>query len=210
MNFALFVVSAYLVGAIPFGVWIARGHGVDIRAHGSGNIGATNVGRVLGRKWGLLCLALDVLKGLLPTLAAKFVLLPPAPDATDFGRWLLIASAAVLGHVFPIYLGFRGGKGVATTVGVGLGIYPFLTVPMLAAVGGYAVVRFTTGWVSAGSITMAVAFPAFAYAYARLTALSLDRAWPLLAAATGLGVLIIARHHANIRRIFAGTEKRVA
>lgn len=210
MTLALVVVGAYLVGAIPFGVWIARAHGVDIRAHGSGNIGATNVGRVLGRKWGLLCLGLDVLKGLMPTVAARFFLLPPAPDATDFGRWLLVALAAVLGHVFPVYLGFRGGKGVATTIGVGLGIYPFFTLPMLAAVGGYLVVRFTTGWVSAGSLTMAVLFPVFVYAYARRTALSLDRAWPLLAVAAALGVLIMARHHANIRRIFAGTEKRVA
>ena len=155
----LFIVGAYLLGSIPFGLLIGLARGVDIREHGSKNIGATNAGRVLGRKWGYLVLILDVLKGFVPTLAASFVLVQQPVDSVMLVQWILVGLAAVLGHTLPIYLRFRGGKGVATTVGVALGIFPYYTVAMVAALVLYAVVRFGTGLVSAGSLTIAVAFP---------------------------------------------------
>jgi glycerol-3-phosphate acyltransferase PlsY len=203
---AAFIVGAYLLGAIPFGLLIGRAHGVDIRAQGSHNIGATNVGRVVGRKWGYLCLALDILKGFAPTLGASLLLPGQAADPRRHLLLLLVALAAVLGHVFPVYLRFRGGKGVATTVGVALGLWPHYTIAMAVALVAYALVRFTTGAVSAGSLTLAVVFPAAFFAYAHLTGLTLAEYWPLLTVACLLGLVIIVRHRENIRRLLGGKE----
>jgi len=194
------------LGAIPFGLLIGRARGVDVRTQGSRNIGATNVGRVLGRKWGYLCLALDILKGFIPTLCATLVLRAERADPRQQLLVLLVAVAAVLGHVFPVYLGFRGGKGVATTIGVALGIWPYFSIAMAAALVAYALVRFTTGTVSAGSITLAVVFPLALLVYLRWRGLSLADHWPLQAVAVLLGLVIIVRHHENIRRLLGGHE----
>lgn len=205
----LLILAAYLCGAIPFGLLIGMAHGVDVRAQGSRNIGATNVGRVVGRQWGYLCLILDVLKGFGPTLTASLWLAGRGDDPRRQALLLLVAVAAVLGHVFPIYLGFRGGKGVATTVGVALGLWPYYTIAMGAALGAYAVVRFTTGMVSVGSLTLAVVFPLALYVYTRLTGLSLADHWPLQAVAALLGLVIIVRHRENIQRLLRGHENSV-
>ncbi len=205
---APFIVGAYLVGAIPFSLLIGLARGVDIRQQGSRNIGATNLGRVVGRKWGFLGLALDILKGFGPTLAASLLLPGEHGDLRRQGVLLLVALAAVLGHVFPVYLGFRGGKGVATTVGVALGIWPYFTVAMAVALGVYALFRFTTGTVSAGSLALAVAFPAALFGYTQFMGLPLRSCWPLQAVATLLGVLIIVRHRENIQRLLRGREMR--
>ncbi|MEP0845991.1 MAG: glycerol-3-phosphate 1-O-acyltransferase PlsY [Phycisphaerae bacterium] len=198
--------ASYLLGAVPFGLLIGCARGVDVRQHGSGNIGATNVGRVLGRPWGLLCLALDVLKGFVPTFAASFLLARPPIDAWALVQWIFIAAAAVLGHTFPVYLQFRGGKGVATTIGVALGIYPYFAVPMIASLLVYAVLRYATGIVSVGSLSLALTFPLAVWGYMRYASLPGDRFWPLPAVAALLGLLIVVRHHANIARLFRGQE----
>ena len=208
MNTLLLVVGAYLVGAIPFGLLVGFARGVDIRRQGSRNIGATNAGRVLGRKWGLICLVLDILKGLLPTVAAGLVLLDGDPSAAVLLQWLLVALAAVLGHVFPIYLKFQGGKGVATTIGVALGIYPYYTIAMLLALACYALVRLGTGLISLGSLTIAVVFPLALYLYLEFARYSLMQYWPLQVGALLLGILIIIRHRGNIRRLLRGEELR--
>lgn len=210
MTVALYVLGAYLLGAIPFGVIIGRARGVDIRQHGSRNIGATNVGRVLGRKWGYLCLALDLLKGLGPTLAAKFAIVPENADAAAHGQWVLVAAATVIGHTFPVYLGFKGGKGVATTIGAALGLFPHVTIAMVVALIAYAAARYGTGIVSVGSLALAVVFPAALLAYLGLRGLPLSAHWPLVAVATVLGLLIIIRHRANIGRLLRGEEPRAA
>lgn len=210
MTAALFIIGAYFLGAIPFGVIIGRARGVDIRARGSRNIGATNVGRVLGRKWGYLCLVLDLLKGFAPTFAAGFALIHRNADAAAYGQWVLVAVAAVIGHTFPVYLGFKGGKGVATTIGAALGLFPHVTIAMVVALIAYAAIRYGTGIVSAGSIALAVAFPAALAAYLSLRGLPLETHWPLLAMAGALGVLIIIRHRSNIGRLLRGEEPRVA
>ena len=203
---AALVIGAYLLGAIPFGLLIGRARGVDVRTQGSRNIGATNVGRVLGRKWGYLCLALDILKGFVPTLSAALLLRVDQADPRQQLLVLLVAVAAVLGHVFPLYLGFRGGKGVATTIGVALGVWPYFSIAMAAALVAYALVRFTTGTVSAGSLTLAVVFPLALLAYLRWRGLSLADHWPLQAVAVLLGLVIIVRHRENIQRLFRGRE----
>src|SRR5262245_15787887 len=132
----LLILSSALSGSIPFGLLIARARGIDIRKHGSGNIGATNVWRVLGPGPGLLCLALDIAKGLIPTLAAGFALhLIPARalEPRDAWAWLGVVAAAILGHIFTPFASFKGGKGVATGLGALLGVWPFLTLPALGS-----------------------------------------------------------------------------
>ncbi|GAF92317.1 unnamed protein product, partial [marine sediment metagenome] len=114
-TFALAVILAYLLGSIPFGVIIAKAHGKDLRTIGSGNIGATNVSRALGRRWAYFCFVLDVLKGLVPMLAVRSCVEMPHPTPGLLSLWLCVGCAAILGHIFPIYLKFKGGKGVATS-----------------------------------------------------------------------------------------------
>jgi glycerol-3-phosphate acyltransferase PlsY len=211
MMIALFVLGAYLLGSVPFGLILGLCRGVDVRQHGSRNIGATNVGRVIGRPWGYLCLVLDILKGFAPTLTALFVIVRQPADAVTLLAWLAVALAAVLGHLFPVYLRFRGGKGVATTIGVALGIYPYFTVPMVVALAGYAVMRFTTGIVSAGSLTIAVLFPAaFAVQLYLDAGRSLAEFWPLQVAAILLGAIIVVRHRSNIARMLRGEERALS
>lgn len=122
------VVAAYLMGAAPFAQIIAKLHGKDLRTVGSGNIGATNLARACGRKWGYICFGLDVLKGLVPVVAFPIVAKTDTASAGFFAMWLAVGIAAILGHVFPVYLNFRGGKGVATSFGVALGVWPYFTV----------------------------------------------------------------------------------
>lgn len=209
MLLASLILAAYLVGAIPFGLLLGFARGVDIRKQGSGNIGATNAGRVLGRKTGYFCLALDVLKGMIPTLVAGRLLVTDPPEPVTLLGWVAVAAAAVLGHVFPVYLGFRGGKGVATTIGVALGIYPYFTIAMGAGLLGFAAARLATGLTSIGSIALAIVFPiAFAVLVALRSDLWLAQCWPLMAIAIALGLLIIVRHRSNISRLLRGEELR--
>jgi len=203
---AALVVGAYLLGSIPFGLLIGKAHGVDIRTQGSRNIGATNVGRVIGRKWGFFCLALDIAKGFAPALAASLLLMPhPAGPHAQLAV-LSVAVAAVLGHVFPIYLRFKGGKGVATTIGVAAGIWPYYTIAIGIALVAYGVVRFFSGAVSAGSLALAVVFPLAFFGMTRVAGLSLANYWPLQTVAILLALVIIVRHRENIRRLLRGQE----
>ncbi|MCK5566139.1 MAG: glycerol-3-phosphate acyltransferase, partial [Planctomycetes bacterium] len=132
MNFGILIAIAYLLGSIPFGLIIAKAHGRDLRSIGSGNIGATNLARALGKKWACFCFALDAAKGLAPMLAAA-KLIDSAPTTIELFLWLAVGSAAVLGHIFPIYIRFKGGKGVATSFGVALGLWPYYTICAAAA-----------------------------------------------------------------------------
>ena len=201
-NLSLAAVAAYLVGSIPFGLLIARyWHGIDVRKHGSGNIGATNVGRVLGRKWGIACLVLDFLKGLVPTLLLPRLV--PLPSDWQSAAAVLCGAAAIAGHVFPVWLAFRGGKGVAT----GAGVAAVLSWPAaLAAAGAFAIVFATKRIVSLASIVAATVYAAVAVV---LTGEPLAREnWPITAFAIAIPALIIARHRDNIRRLIRGEEGR--
>lgn len=206
--------AGYLVGSIPFGVILAAAKGVDLRKSGSGNVGATNVARVLGRRWGILCFVLDLLKGLLPALAAGWILTdgwaskPGAgePSLAAQASWLGVGCGAVLGHVFPFWLRLRGGKGVATSLGVVLGVYPYFTYAGLVAFGTWFVVTMGTRYVSVGSLTATAAFVAF---FALLNGGRLTALWPMDILASAIAVLIFVRHRANIRRLLAGTEHKI-
>ncbi len=196
------LVAGYLVGGVPFGYLVARARGVDIRSVGSGNVGATNVGRALGRGWGTAVLALDIAKGFLPV----FLLAPAlagALGAEDRGEELVRAATglgAILGHVFTPYLGLRGGKGVATSIGVfGALVHFWIALPLVF----YVAARKVTGYVSAGSIAFAALLPVAAAAsrWGELAA-----AWPTVVSAGLAGVLLLVRHRENIARLARGEE----
>lgn len=212
------VLGAYLCGAIPFGLLVGWARGIDIRTRGSGNIGATNAGRVLGTGFGILVFALDLLKGLLPVAAWGFHLARTGglPSSADGGfapglAWVAVAAACVLGHMFPIYLRFKGGKGVATSLGVVLGIYPYFTGAGLAALGLWVVVTLATRYVSVGSITAALAFPVAFAAVAQFQPHwgGIRQLWPLHLMSVVVALLVVYRHRGNLRRLAVGTEPRI-
>lgn len=193
MIIALLVAGSYLLGSIPFGILVARWlAGVDVREHGSGNIGATNVFRVAGRPAGIACLGLDVLKGLAPPLAASALGLAAG--------WQVAAGlAAIIGHGASPFLGFRGGKGVATSLGVLIGV------SWKVAAGAFllwGVVLAASGYVSVGSMAAAVAL-------APLSWLFYPGDWFRLGLGLGAGAYALAKHRANVARLRAGTESSI-
>lgn len=189
----IYIVACYLIGAIPFGLILSRSSGVDIRKSGSCNIGATNVTRLLGRKKGALTLLLDVAKGFFPLYAVDLLSgKQPHQNLT----LAFCAAATVLGHMYPVYLGFRGGKGVAT----GLGIFLYLTPQVLLfCLGVFLLAAGLTGFVSLGSLLAAITAPiALYFLHAP--------AWKVLLALFIAGMIWI-KHVPNIKRLLAGTEK---
>jgi glycerol-3-phosphate acyltransferase PlsY len=209
------IMAAYLVGAIPFAYILAKAHGKDLRTIGSGNIGATNLARALGRSWGYVCFILDVLKGLVPMLvtlvAIKPVFLQHGGTEIQFlWLWLAVGCTAVVGHVFPVYLGFKGGKGVATSFGVALGLWPYFTLCAVLAFGVWATVVLIWRYISLGSIVASVSFPLILSTAIRLLpGWAISSLWPLLVVATIIPVMVILLHRTNITRLLAGTEHRV-
>ena len=208
--FVVAIVVAYLIGAIPFGVIIAKAHGKDLRTVGSGNTGATNVARACGRKWGYICFALDVVKGAAPVAVYGAIARPETASAGFFAMWLAVGIAAILGHIFPVYLKFKGGKGVATSFGVALGVWPYFTICGLIAFAVWGACVLKWRYISLGSICAAVAFPlVLAVAIAATPQWQLARMWPLMAVAIAVGVMVVVRHRENITRLRAGTESKI-
>jgi len=211
--FIITIIAAYLLGSIPFGLLIAKAHGKDLRSIGSGNIGATNVARALGKKWAYLCFLLDMLKGLLPMLLASFefrISNFEFPALGGLWLWLAVGCAAILGHIFPVYLKFKGGKGVATSLGVALGLWPYYTICAAVAFAIWAAVLVAWRYVSLASITASVAFPLILLlATVLIPAWDVANLWPLLIAAAGIPLMVIVRHRQNIRRLIAGTEDKI-
>jgi acyl phosphate:glycerol-3-phosphate acyltransferase len=186
----LLIIGAYLLGSIPTGLLLAKAVGVDIRATGSGNIGATNVYRTLGRGVGVMTLVGDCLKGLIPVLVARHLgLLEPWVAA--------VGLAAFLGHVYTIFLGFKGGKGVATALGVFLGVSPLA---VLLALGIFIALVWKWRYVSLASITAAAAMP--------LLVAALERKPAMVAMTVVVAALVVFKHKENIRRLRAGTESK--
>jgi glycerol-3-phosphate acyltransferase PlsY len=204
------VVAAYLMGAAPFAQIIAKLHGKDLRTVGSGNIGATNLARACGRKWGYICFGLDVLKGLVPVVAFPIVAKTDTASAGFFAMWLAVGIAAILGHVFPVYLNFRGGKGVATSFGVALGVWPYFTVCAVIALLVWVACVLKWRYISLASICAALTFPVtLVIAAAVAPNWDLGQIWPLLVVAVAIPILVIIRHRENIARLRAGTESKV-
>lgn len=224
---------AFLLGSIPFGLFIAKAKGIDIRQHGSGNIGATNVFRIVGKKYGLSCLFLDLLKGFIPVVIAVNLVqiegrgLPiPLPflDALSLklsaGEQLkgqlvhvITALAAVLGHNYSPWIGFKGGKGIATSAGVLIGLMPAAVLILVVI---FFITLVTTRYVAVASMVGAASLPILTHLGARFhknaEGISLWEAgdWnkPLFALSLLIGVMAIWKHRTNIRRLMDGTESR--
>ena len=213
--FLIAIAGAYLLGSIPFGLLIAKAHGKDLRKIGSGNIGATNVSRALGRKWGYICFVLDVLKGLVPMLAVM-PFASPVPVQTQAEKiiilflWLAVGCAAILGHIFPVYIKFKGGKGVATSFGIALGLWPYYTICATCAVLLWIVVVTIWRYISLASIIAAISFPVFLITMiiARID-WHFSVLWPLLIPAIAIPIMVILRHRENIKRLRTGTEPKI-
>ncbi|RMD60477.1 MAG: glycerol-3-phosphate 1-O-acyltransferase [Planctomycetota bacterium] len=213
------VAAAYVAGSIPVGFLLGKAQGIDLRKEGSGNIGATNAMRVLGRKTGLLCFALDVAKGFLPTLVGGLALglvERAGGDPAAGWRWMAIAGTAVLGHMFPIWLGFRGGKGVATGLGALLALWPVMTLAAAGALLLWLTTLKLTRYVGVSSCVAAASLPLLAaLVWGALAQFDAAGGWPWSAAkpflvvSTGLALLVLWRHRGNIARTLAGTEPRV-
>jgi glycerol-3-phosphate acyltransferase PlsY len=189
------VIGAYLAGSIPTGLLFARARGVDIRQVGSGNIGATNVARNLGKRLGVVVLLLDACKGALPVLLVRLLGLEDSIDP-----FLLTATgfAAIAGHCFPVWLRFHGGKGVATSLGVFLVVDPLVSA---IAIGIFAVLYGAFRVASIGSIAAAIAFPVLLWLFGRSDA--------VVALGIAGAIVVVAKHHGNIARLLRGQENKV-
>jgi glycerol-3-phosphate acyltransferase PlsY len=201
MHIALFIgilILAYLTGSIPTAVWIGKSfHGIDVREHGSGNAGATNTIRVLGWKTGIPVLLIDVGKGFLAaSLPVIFHLAQPGSSAI-INFQIISGAIAIIGHVFPVYSGFRGGKGVASTVGLLLAIAPLVT---LSCLGVFLLVLLITGYVSLSSISFGLMFPVFLF-----LVYDTPSVW-LKAFSIIIALALIVTHKKNISRLLIGEE----
>ena len=208
------IIIAYLIGGIPFGLLLGLMRGVDIRTQGSGNIGATNAGRVLGMRYFWYAFALDFLKGFAPVLVVDLIM----------RHWhgpvwlpLVTAAAAICGHVFPCYLKFKGGKGVATTFGVVMGVWPVLTLSGLGAALVFLLVFLVYRIISLSSLAGVAAFmiliPIIGHDIGPIDGFLYPQSWskltPLILTGCLIGALIIIKHRGNIRRLLNGTEPRM-
>ena len=193
---------SYLIGSIPNGYMMGKFNGLDIRRHGSKNIGATNVRRILGRPWGIACFILDFLKGLIPVMVIGHMIGGSWAIGAGYGG-LIAAIGAVLGHVFPVWLMFRGGKGVATSLGVVCGLAPlaFLVGILFWLLSYYVIYR---GVVSFASM-LAVLMMAVSALVFKLTIFN-DISWVTIFLLFFLAIIVIIRHRENIKRILEGKE----
>lgn len=191
LNHILVLLIGYVLGSIPFGVLVARARGVDIMKVGSGNTGATNVYRTLGKGPGLIVFILDVMKGVVPALIGHWLL-------KDKSFALYAGVAAMAGHSFSPFLKFKGGKGISTGLGALLGSTPLVA---LSALGAFCVVFAFTRWVSLGSLTAGLVLPIFGYLYGDPK--------PMLVIYVAICVFVFVKHRANIQRLLAGTEPKL-
>ena len=213
LTWLLFLLGAYLLGSVSFALILGRLNGIDIREHGSGNVGATNLGRALGKKWGLICFFLDLGKGLVPVLAYGFtaglITTEDAIGTVPMLQWLAVGVAAVIGHVLPVFLGFKGGKGVATSAGALLGFWPVLSVPVLAAGVVWFVVTKTTAYVGLASVIAAAVLPLFVLGFALAMGYEVGEIGVCGSVTALLAAVVILRHKSNLKRLREGTEDKV-
>ncbi len=201
MTIAILLILAYLIGSVPTAVWVSKWvYGIDIREHGSGNAGATNAFRILGKKAGSGVMLADMLKGF---LAVKLSLFSPLLIRSEpfVNLQIFLGLAAVIGHIFPIWAEFRGGKGIATLFGMILSIQPLVAVSLVAV---FFLMLFLTRYVSLSSITASIAFPLLIiFIFNNAEELS----YRLFAIATAF--LVVLTHHKNISRLLNGNENKV-
>lgn len=199
---AIFAI-VYLFASIPWGFILGKAHKIDIREHGSGNIGATNVTRVLGKKWGKICFFLDFLKGLIPVLTVAFLISKNLINDAHGMALPIAVIASISGHVWSIYLGFKGGKGMAVSAGAIVALAPISTL-FCGAV--WAAVFYTSRYVSLASIAAAILLPVSASVLSRFDIYTIScQVEGLL---YFIAVLVVLKHISNIKRLISGTENR--
>ena len=195
------VIAAYVLGSVPTAVWAGRlFHGIDVREHGSGNAGATNVIRVLGWQTGVPVLIFDLVKGCMAALIPRLFHLAPEGSALLVNLQILTGFAAIIGHIFPVFAGFRGGKGVATMFGILVAIHPAVT---LVCLGVFLAVFLITGIVSVSSMTAGIAFPVFLLTVFDTPSL-LFKIFSVFVA-----IALLITHRKNIGRLLKGEEKKL-
>lgn len=198
MTTIILLLLAYVIGSIPSGLWVGKlFYNIDIRQHGSGNLGGTNTFRTLGKKAGLAVTIMDILKGTAATLLGTLAIFESAPIHP-----LILGILAVVGHMYPIFAGFKGGKAVATSGGILLGYnWPIFVILVV----GFFIILKITKMVSLTSMILAI----IALIYSIVYYFTVEKDWPLIAIVTLLAVFIFYRHRANIKRIKDGTEPKV-
>ncbi len=195
LQMTIAIILAYFAGSIPTGLWVGRAmRGVDIRESGSGNLGATNAFRVLGKRLGFTVLLIDVLKGMLPVLLFPGLV---GLDSVTPGQEMLIGGGAIAGHVLSVFVNFKGGKGVATALGVFLAIAP-VEMSVILAIG--LILIAVTGYVSLASLVGAALLPIFLFASGRSSS--------VLIVAIAISIIVIYRHRSNLVRLMQGRENR--
>jgi glycerol-3-phosphate acyltransferase PlsY len=201
LNAAIAVLLAYLLGSIPSAVWIGkRFHNIDVREHGSGNAGTTNTIRVLGWAAGIPVLLIDIIKGFLATMLPVFFHLADPGSALLTNLKLMTGIVSIIGHILPVFAGFRGGKGVATVFGVFLALQPILTLCVIAV---FLAVFLITGIVSVSSMSAGVSFPVLLFLFFDTPSV-LFKIFAII-----VGAALIVTHRENIRRIWRGEEKKL-
>jgi glycerol-3-phosphate acyltransferase PlsY len=208
------VILSYLVGSIPTGIIISRlVKGIDIREHGSGNMGGTNVFRVLGWKYGVLVLLLDAIKGVIAVvfIARLPIEVFPFTNATPFDDFTLIqliaGSAAMLGHVFTVFAGFKGGKGVATGIGI---LASVTTVDLLIGIGLFLIIVSISRYVSLGSMIGALSIPVTLMIRENVFGAHIQGYWTLLPFLIVISLFVVFTHRKNIERLIKGTENKIS
>ena len=214
LNLIFVVLISYLVGSIPTSIIISKSlRGIDIRNHGSGNAGGTNVFRVLGWKWGIATILLDACKGAIAVIVvARFYLDRfPFPNATPFDDITLIqiicGVAAVIGHIWTVFAGFRGGKGIATALGV---LITIITLDMIVALGVFVIVVTFSRYISLGSLMAAVSVPLILIVRENIFNIDIPGYHTILPFSIVLALLVIFTHRANVERLLSGTEKKIS
>jgi len=201
INFVLVYLFAYLLGSLPFAVWIGKKfHNIDVRQHGSGNAGATNVIRVLGWKTGIPVLILDVAKGSVATLLPVFFMLAEKDSSQLINLQIVAGVTAIIGHIFPVFAGFKGGKGVATIFGVLLALHPLLTISCFVV---FLAVLLLTGIVSVSSMSAGLAFPVLLFLLFGSPSV-IFKIFSVFVA-----VALIITHRKNIGRLLKGEETKL-
>ncbi|MCC6399043.1 MAG: glycerol-3-phosphate 1-O-acyltransferase PlsY [Bacteroidetes bacterium] len=211
---SIIAILSYLIGSIPTSIIVARkARGIDIRHYGSGNAGGTNVIRVLGWKAGLFVIALDMAKGMVATMLVARLMEGPIPfsNATPFDDFTVVqiiaGCSAILGHIWTVFAGFKGGKGIATAGGMLIGIAP---IEVAVSFGVFAVVFLLTHYVSLGSLSAAVAFPLTMFFRENVFMVDVPGYGTLIFFSIGISLLIIYTHRSNIVRLLRGKENRIA
>lgn len=213
-NLLFIIVLSYLVGSIPVSIIMTKiVKGVDVRDFGSGNAGGTNASRVLGKKYGVLVILLDAMKGVIAVVLISRLYLGsfPFPNTTPFDDFTLVqiiaGIAAIIGHIWTIFAGFKGGKGIATGLGVLISI---VTIDLLVALGVFLTVMYISKYISLASISAAISVPLIMIVRENIFGVDIQSYHTILPFVIGIALLVVYTHRGNVERLLSGSENRIS